>query len=330
MTYRVVSMFSGCGGMDLGFVGGFDYLGRRYARHPFEIAWANEWAAKVADVYAANFGDYRLRRGDVADHMDSLPPTADVVIGGFPCQDVTVHGRMTAERGERTVQYRYMVEAVRRTQPALFVAENVKGLTMRHGRRLFWRILRDFAALGYDVTYRVYDASEHGVPQTRERIFVVGSRCGEFRHPVPSGETCPTVADAIGDLAGLAEKPWADHVWIGAKRSSKYRRDGVDLPADGQAATVLHLPHWHYRLERRLSVREMARLQSFPDEFGFRGASRSAAYEMLGNAVPPVLAWDIARSAAWLLAAHGGGRAGPVEPRVSRYDPRNLQFDFGV
>ena len=167
--YTVVSMFSGCGGMDLGFLGGFRFGGRYYDRLPFEIAWANDSNAAACRTYQRNL-QHEIRVGDIATFMDTLPASADVVIGGFPCQDVSINGAKRGAVGKRTVLYRYMVEVIRRTQPRIFVAENVKGLLQSHGRDFFRQMLDDFEATGYRVGYQLYLVPATKPPKIRSSL----------------------------------------------------------------------------------------------------------------------------------------------------------------
>ena len=163
--YSVVSLFSGCGGLDLGFLGDFSFLGDHYSRLPFEVVWANDISAAACRTYRRNL-KHEIRCGDVWEQLDSLPDSADVVLGGFPCQDVSINGKGQAESGSRTVLYRALIEAVRRLQPKVFVAENVKGLLMAGRQTLFEEMMQDFDSLeGYEVSYREYLAADYGVPQ---------------------------------------------------------------------------------------------------------------------------------------------------------------------
>ena len=182
--HTVVSLFSGCGGMDLGFRGGFPFGGKFHQRLPFEVVWANDINESACDTYAANLGEDHLHRGSIVDVMDTLPESADVVVGGFPCQDVSINGQRSAANGARTILYQRMIDVIRHCQPAVFVAENVKGLLMSHGRPFFNRMLADFRLPGYTVDHRLYLAADYGVPQMRERIFIVGVRGNvPFAHP---------------------------------------------------------------------------------------------------------------------------------------------------
>ena len=149
-TFEVVSLFSGCGGMDLGFLGGFEFGGHYYDTLPFTITWANDLNAAACKTYERNLG-HPILQGDICEVMDILPNSADVVIGGFPCQDVSVNGSMQGASGKRTILYREMIKVIRKVQPPVFVAENVKGLQQAHGREFFGRMLADFDLPGYKV-----------------------------------------------------------------------------------------------------------------------------------------------------------------------------------
>jgi len=123
-------MFSGCGGMDLGFKGGFEIFGRRYKSLPFEIVWANDSNIEACKTYERNLR-HPIHRGDVWDLLNTIPSRADVIVGGFPCQDISVNGKRKGVNGARSGLYKAMIEAIRMTKPRVFVAENVKAL-LRH------------------------------------------------------------------------------------------------------------------------------------------------------------------------------------------------------
>jgi DNA (cytosine-5)-methyltransferase 1 len=296
--YTVVSMFSGCGGMDLGFSGGFEAFGRRYRALPFEIIWANDLSAEACNTYEHNLGR-SIHRGDVWELMPSMPKKADVVIGGFPCQDISVNGKRAGINGARSGLYRAMVEAIRRLKPKMFVAENVKAL-LRHEAWLE-QVLRDFRGLGYEVSCELYRAADYGVPQTRERVLFVGAAKGvrPFAPPPPERDasTWMTARDAIGDLEHLDEAPHINHIWSKANVSPEQgnRRLRHDRPGYTIRAECHGNIQFHYRHPRRVSMREAARIQSFPDKFLFTCGIREIERQV-GNAVPPVLAWHVANA----------------------------------
>lgn len=300
--YSVVSMFSGCGGMDLGFRGGFDIFGTKYKKHPFRIVWANDLNEAACRTYAKNI-DRNIVRGDVWKALDTLPDKTDVLIGGFPCQDISVNGKGAGVNGKRSGLYRAMVEAIRRTRPKIFVAENVKGLLMKHNKSSLDKVIRDFEGLGYDIQYHLLHAADYGVPQTRERVIIIGTslNVGEFQPPSPklSKEKWITAKDAIEDLETLGEDPEFSHIWSRAEKSSEQgnRRLKADRPAHTMRAECHGNIQFHYKLKRRISMREAARFQSFPDNFIFDAKLRETERQ-IGNAVPPVLAWHIAEAVA--------------------------------
>lgn len=296
--YNVVSMFSGCGGMDLGFTGGFEIFGLRYRTLPFEIIWANDLNPEACKTYERNLGR-EIHRGDIWELLESMPTKADVIIGGFPCQDISVNGKQAGVNGARSGLYKAMVEAIRRIRPRVFVAENVKALL----RNETWlrQVLSDFRSLGYEISCELYRAADYGVPQTRERVFFVGTAQGlrPFTPPLPerNASTWMTAREAIGDLEALDEAPGINHIWSKANISPEQgnRRLLPDRPGYTIRAECHGNIQFHYRKPRRVSMREAARIQSFPDKFIFMSRLREIERQV-GNAVPPVLAWHVANS----------------------------------
>ena len=294
----VVSLFSGCGGLDLGFRGGFEFLGKYYEPLPFELIWANDNNRAACRTYRKNIGGH-IVEADIWDVLSQVPRTADVVIGGFPCQDISINGKGAGIQGKRSGLYRAMVEVVARVRPRLFVAENVKGLLMKHNQKSLNRVLSDFQELGYEVSYRLYHAAYYGVPQTRERVFIVGTRpdVSLLVHPEPMGQKPISAEEAIGDLAHLEIDADFNHIWSLAKTSADQgnRKMIATRPGYTIRAECHGNIQFHYSLPRRISMREAARFQSFPDNFIFEAKLRETERQV-GNAVPPVLAWHMARA----------------------------------
>lgn len=299
-TFDLVSLFSGCGGMDLGFKGGFTFLGQKYSKQPFRIKWANEINAAACRTYRRNVGK-EIVEGDIWCHMESLPKTCDVVVGGFPCQDISINGKGAGIAGERSGLYRSMVKVVQQLKPKIFVAENVKGLLMRPHREALKTVMADFERLGYSVRVDLYLAAEYGVPQTRERVLIIGVRENpqDFAPPAPTYKSCDfiTAKMAISDLAEKEESEEINHIWSRANRSPDQgdRRLKADRPGYTIRAECHGNIQWHYERDRRISMREAARLQSFPDDFVFDSKLRETERQV-GNAVPPVFAWHVANS----------------------------------
>ncbi len=296
--FTVVSMFSGCGGMDLGFMGGFEVFGRKYKRLSFDIIWANDLNDAACKTYRSNL-KHSIQCGDIWNVIDSMPKTTDVLTGGFPCQDISVNGKRLGVNGARSGLYKAMVEAIRKLQPKVFVAENVKGLLMEYNKESLRQILSDFEELGYKVHYQIYKAADFGVPQTRERVFFVGTAKGvkPFAPPEPSVKKWMTAKEALADLERIERSPEINHIWSLANTS----------PEQGNRRLISHRPaytiraechgniQFHYCLPRRISMREAARIQSFPDSFVFEAGLREIERQV-GNAVPPVLAWHVGQA----------------------------------
>lgn len=298
--YTVISLFSGCGGMDLGFLGGFEFLGKRYKKLPFEIIWANELNKHACATYSENIAPHIIN-ADIWSVIDDLPKEADIVIGGFPCQDISINGKKAGVDGSRSGLYTAMVETVKRVRPRVFVAENVKGLLMEYNKDSLRRVIEDFSALGYTVNYKLYNSADFSVPQTRERVLIVGVLEGmdEFTHPIRNEcqDKWVSAELAIQDLEDLPEDKSINHTWSRAKRSPG--QGGRQLSADRPSTTIRAECHgniqFHYKLDRRISMREAARMQSFPDNFIFKSNLRETERQV-GNAVPPLLAWHFAKS----------------------------------
>ena len=298
--FSVVSMFSGCGGMDLGFRGGFTSLGREYDFLPFEVIWANELNQAACRTYRKNLG-VDIKCDDVWTAMDSIPGRADVLIGGFPCQDVSVNGKREGVNGKRTGLYKAMIEGIKRAKPKVFVAENVKGLLMKDGGASIRQVVSDFEELGYKVSYELLDAADFGIPQTRERVIIIGvlDKNRKFEHPIPvtTRGAWVTAKTALEDLEMLKETAEINHIWSRANKSAE--QGNRKLVANRPGYTIRAECHgniqYHYSLKRRISMREAARIQSFPDSFIFDAKLRETERQ-IGNAVPPVLAWHVAKA----------------------------------
>lgn len=304
---KVVSLFSGCGGMDLGFRGGFSFLHTDYSSHPFEITWANDLNESACKTYRKNLDDV-IEPGDIWQKLGNLPKRADVVIGGFPCQDVSINGKLAGVCGDtRSGLYRAMMKVIEQCKPSVFVAENVKGLLQRYNRENLAKVLADLSELGYNLSYNLYLAAEYGVPQMRQRVFIVGTAPGvkPFRPPWPLLQrgNWITSKEAIGDLETKDKDEAFNHIWSAAERSPEQgnRRLKADKPSDTIRAECHGNIQFHYALDRRLSMREAARLQSFPDDFIFDAKLRETERQV-GNAVPPVLAWHIAKAVSECLS----------------------------
>jgi DNA (cytosine-5)-methyltransferase 1 len=312
----VISLFSGCGGMDLGFVGGFDFLGSHYPITGFKIIWANEINPSACKTYKLNLGNHIIT-ADINDVLDQLPQTADIVIGGFPCQDISINGKMLGINGKRSSLYTYIVKTVEKVKPKVFVTENVGGLLLKKNKYSIKKIFDDFRSLGYDISdQKSYNAADYGVPQTRDRIFIVGTRedLPKFTPPSRTHKKPITAKEAIGDLEDRERDETFSHIWSLANVSGEQgdRRLLADRPGYTIRAECHGNIQFHYALPRRISMREAARIQSFPDTFVFPCKLRETERQ-IGNAVPPVLAWHVAEAVKILLCR-------PQKPQTSCLD----------
>ena len=297
---RVVSLFAGCGGLDLGFKGGFRFANRNCRKLSSEIIWANEIDQYACRAYRSNVG-CEIVEGDIWDVLKDGLPKGDILLGGFPCQDFSWAGKRKGFNSKRGQLYQAMVDAAKQVQPQVFVAENVKGLLSIPNAMA--TIKKDFCEAGFNfMDHYVVNVSDYGIPQNRERVFIIGWRDADsaaaFQFPNPQ-ELKISVKGLIDDLANVQWDGVDGHKWAMAKRRPELQGNEV-TPAEGVAYTIRAEHHmniqFHYNDHRRLSVREAARLQSFPDNFVFEGISKHQAYKMIGNAVPPFMAWQIANA----------------------------------
>ena len=201
---RVLSLFSGCGGLDLGFI-----------QQGFKIVWANDFFKDAVETYRKNIGDHIIH-GDIRKILSSdIPNDIDILLGGFPCQGFSIANKKRSMGDERNFLYKEMVRLITDKQPKYFVCENVKGLLSIQNGEVLNMILNDFRSLGYDVDYRLLKSSDYGVPQNRERVIIIGNRLG-LKNPFPkithgvsinlfNNITLPyvTVKDVVGYLSTI-------------------------------------------------------------------------------------------------------------------------------
>lgn len=171
---KVISLFSGAGGMDLGFINA-----------GFEIVWANDLLEDAVNSYRKNIGKHLLK-GDITKiSSEDIPNNPDVIIGGFPCQGFSVANTRRTTEDKRNFLYKEMLRIIADKNPKFFVAENVKGLLSLAKGKVFEMIKSDFESLGYKVEARILNAAEYGVPQARERVIIIGNRIG-VENPFPA------------------------------------------------------------------------------------------------------------------------------------------------
>ena len=310
----VLSMFAGCGGMDLGFVGGFPYLKKFYPSLPFHIHRALEIDDDAVATYRLNMC-HDVAPCDLTKVDMAVLPSVDVLLGGFPCQDFSSCGPKTGFEGKRGRFYRVMVEYAEIHRPAMFVAENVPHLAKLQEGRLLQEIIADFSEVGYDVRVWTLYCPDYGLPQNRTRLFFVGVRhdivatAGRPSAPAPTIFQKPiAIDDAIHDLELIVDEtiPNQSQYFV-ATKATKGAGQGDQVSMRGQVAYAVRANpkarvHFHYELPRRLTVRECARLQSFPDQFVFP-FSTSTNMMQIGNAVPPIIGHAVAEEIMQYLRA---------------------------
>lgn len=327
---RVMSLFSGCGGMDLGSEGGFDFLGNWYPKLPTVTVGAVELDGRIAEMYRANLGS-ECHVGDVRELPAEAIPRHDILTGGFPCQSFSIVAQNPPRLGyddDRGRLYFEMCRLLRHHEPAAFVAENVKGLLSANRGAAFPLIRQEFADCGYHVTWRLLNAADYGVPQKRLRVFIVGFRSGaafsrfKFPEPVTADNQRPLglvlhAADEVDDAFYFSERAL---MGLARTRSGPIATKGrVQDPARPCNTVGAHLAKVSLNSTdpvvstkgriRMFTPREVARIQSFPENFKL-SETKSVSYRALGNAVPPVLMWHVMNSVAEAIrpgsAAHSG------------------------
>ena len=295
---NVVSLFSGAGGLDLGFI---------LAGH--KIIWANDFYADAVDTYRKNIGDH-IVLGDIKEIPSESIPDCDIVIGGFPCQGFSVANTKRHEDDKRNSLYKELIRVIASKKPKFFLAENVKGLTNLARGKVFEMILSDFSRIGYRVVYKVLNAADFG---TRQRVFIVGVRNDlgvVYDFPDPSydkdGRDGKKTWIGIGDALSCIPDPDKDND-LKNHSYSKYKLQfngylghrpldpakpapTVTARGDDKGGVVI-LPHPNGT--RRMTGRELAYVQSFPLDYEFCG-KLSSVYRQIGNAVPPLLAEAVA------------------------------------
>jgi DNA (cytosine-5)-methyltransferase 1 len=295
---RVLDLFSGCGGLALGFEAlGFETLG-------FELD--ND----CCQTYRLNL---RGQCEQIELNKTQDFPQADIIIGGPPCQPFSVIGEQKGLEDARD-GFPIFLHAVQTIKPKIFLIENVRGLLFRN-KSYFDLIRRAFTALGYTVEYQLINAAHYGVPQNRERVFIIGHQ-GQFQFPaqqqrkVMAGEALGQLASLIPHDAKFLTASMDDYVARYEKASNCITPRDLHLDKPARTLTCRNLAGatgdmMRVKLpdgrRRRLSVREAARLQTFPDWFEFMG-SETSQFNQLGNAVPPLLAYQFAKSIAEYLS----------------------------
>lgn len=302
--FSIVSFFSGCGGLDLGFLGNFKYKGQKFHRNPFKILAAYDSNPKCIETYQLNISK-EIYLQDLSEYEPLSIPMANVLIGGFPCQDFATCGPRKGLSSERGRLYTSLIKYMRAYSPQVVVGENVPGLANIDNGEALRTIVNDFESCGYRFEVWKLFAPDYGIPQNRTRLFIVGVRDdlpgfplypkADFQHQHRS------IKWAIEDLENISDESipnQSQHFKASKAKNGNGQGDEVSkahLPSYTVRANAKSRVQFHYSLERRLTIRECARLQTFPDEFIFPHSATTNVMQ-IGNAVPPILAHKVAHS----------------------------------
>lgn len=325
---KISSLFSGCGGLDLGF-----------KQAGFDIQYANDIDKDVWETYEKNLG-HKIDRRSLNDIPSDEIPDCDGLIGGPPCQSWSLAGAMRGINDSRGMLFNEYIRVIRDKYPKFFVAENVPGILSSTHIGEYEKIIESMSEIGYDVHYGIYDARNYGVPQERKRVIVVGFRKDlGFGYSLPPHtnvkggpvmvggmrlESWVTLKEAIADLPEAVpaleknkanpDVKFPNHEYMIGRFSTIYMSRNRRKNWDNQSFTIQaggrHAPlhpsscsmkkvgedEWIFTGDnyRRLTVREAARIQTFPDGFRFYYSNVGQGYKMVGNAVPVKLSFAIA------------------------------------
>lgn len=319
---KVASLFAGCGGMDLGMLGGFRFLGMEYSENPLEIVYAIDNDKYACAIYNENLKVKCINK-NVKEVEAAEIPSHNILTGGFPCQSFSIVAQNPPRLGYKNEKGRLFFEMcriLREKKPLCFVAENVKGILSANEGKAFPLVLQTFEEASYHVTYDLLNSSDYGVPQKRERVFIVGFREPEilknfgFPEPVTKENKVPLLK-VISPEDRVDEKYYfSDKAVEGMKRvrekMNKGRVQDLNEPCNTIGAHLAKVSlnsvdpvlmiNGRYR---RFTPREAARIQSFPEDFTLVG-SDTRQYRAIGNAVPPVLMWYVAREIVRAVDTH--------------------------
>lgn len=320
---KVISLFSGCGGLDLGF-----------EKAGFEIPIANEFDKAIWETFKVNHPNTKLIEGDIRNIKESdFPDEIDGIIGGPPCQSWSEAGALRGIDDARGKLFYEYIRILKDKKPKFFLAENVSGMLANRHAEAVQNILKMFKECGYDVSLTLVNAKDYGVAQERKRVFYIGFREDlhvNFTFPKGSTENDEdkiTLKDIIWDLKDTAvptlpknkHNPEAINnneyftgayspIFMSRNRVKKWDEQAFTVQASGRQCQLhpqapkmekVGLNKCQFvpgkeNLYRRMTVREVARVQGFPDDFKFIYTDTDNAYKMIGNAVPVNLAYEIA------------------------------------
>lgn len=320
---NIISLFSGCGGLDLGF-----------EKAGFNVVVANEFDKNIWETFKANHPNTKLIEGDIRNiKEEDLLDNVDGIIGGPPCQSWSEAGSLKGIDDDRGKLFYEYIRILKNKQPKFFLAENVSGMLADRHSEAVNNILQMFKECGYNVSLTLVNAKNYGVAQERKRVFYIGFRSDlniDFVFPKGSTEDDDkkiTLRDIIWDLKDSAvpalernqHNPDAINnneyftgsyspIFMSRNRVKNWDEQAFTVQASGrqcqlhpQAPKMVKVDKNDCRfvegkehLYRRMTIREIARIQGFPDSFRFIYQNTNDAYKMIGNAVPVNLAYEVA------------------------------------
>lgn len=298
--YKVVSLFSGAGGLDMGF-----------EEQGFKTIWAIDIDSDACETHR-QWSKTEVIQGDISEIDLKQVPNADVIIGGFPCQGFSLAGPRKID-DKRNILYRYFVKLVERNQPYAFVAENVKGILTLGEGAVIEAIIEDFSEKGYLVFPHLVNAADYGVPQDRWRVFMLGFRKDlkifEFKFPEPFKKRL-TLGDVLKDMPkaqsiDICSESYSPR-YMSRNRKRGWNEVSYTIPAMAKQVTLhpsspdmkkISEDKWVFGGDgttRRFSWQEVAAIQTFPKDMHFYG-NLGSKYKQIGNAVPVKLACILAK-----------------------------------
>lgn len=317
---RLASLFTGAGGLDLGF-----------KKAGFNIVWANEYDATIWETFELNFPTTKLDKRSIVNIPVSEIPNIDGIIGGPPCQSWSEAGTGRGINDKRGQLFYDYIRILKGKQPKFFLAENVSGILHSKHEKAFTDIIKQFESAGYEISYKLLNANDYDVPEDRLRLIIVGYHKKlkkKFEFPEPQ-KYKPVLKDAIFDMppaqsANDKNKTNGDNlkipnheymnggfssIYMSRNRVRSWEEPSFTIQAGGRHAPLhpqapkMKLISKNKRifiegkehLYRRLSVRECARIQTFPDNFIFKYQNIANGYKMIGNAVPVNFAYHLAQ-----------------------------------
>jgi DNA (cytosine-5)-methyltransferase 1 len=319
MSTKIVSLFSGAGGLDLGFHGA-----------GFSTIWANEYDKTIWDTFRHNFPDTVLETRSITEVIAAEVPDCDGIIGGPPCQSWSEAGAGRGIEDARGQLFNDYIRILKAKQPKFFLVENVSGILAPRHSESFRGFLKDFEDAGYSVSWKMVNANDYGVPEDRLRVIIIGFRNdlnNSFVFPDPQKDR-PVLRDAIWDLPeakpAVGKNKANDQlsvpnheymtggfspIFMSRNRVRSWDEPSFTIQAGGRQAPLHPQAPKMLKVEknkqvfvddqkhlyRRLSVRECARIQTFPDDYMFLYRDVAVGYKMIGNAVPVKLAEALAK-----------------------------------